>query len=346
MHTKSYAALTAKTSLVPFEFERRKPGNQDLLIQITHCGICHSDIHQARAEWGDAIFPMVPGHEIVGEVLEVGSQVSKFKKGDRVGVGCFVDSCRSCSSCKEGLEQYCENQIVFTYNSLEKDGKTPTFGGYSSHIVVDESYALSIPENIPMANAAPLLCAGITMYSPLKHWQIGKGHKIAILGLGGLGHMGVKIGAALGAEVTVLSGSKGKAEDAARLGAHDFLLHSDQSELDRGAGKFDFIINTVSSAHDLSKFINLLKRDGTLVMVGVAPEPLPLALFPIIGKRRRVAGSMIGGIKETQEMLNFCGQHSISSDIELIAADQINTAYERVLKSDVKYRFVIDLATL
>jgi len=343
---RGYAAYQAKEALKPFSFERRSPGPKDVAIQIRYCGICHSDIHQARDEWGGARFPMVPGHEIAGIVTQVGAQVEKYKPGDKVGVGCMVDSCRHCPACEQGLEQYCRNGIVFTYSSLEKDGKTLTQGGYSDHIVVDEDYVLRIPENLPLDAAAPLLCAGITLYSPLKHWEAGPGKQVAILGLGGLGHMGVKIAAALGAEVSVLSHSPTKEADARKLGAHHFYASSKPGALAALQDRFDLIINTVSAPLDWNPYLNLLKLDGTMVIVGVPDRPASLNAFSLIGGRRSLAGSLIGGIPETQEMLDFCGKHNITCEIEKIPIQQVNEAYERVLKSDVRYRFVIDMESL
>ncbi len=343
---KGYAAYQAKELLKPYTFERRSPGPQDIAITIHYCGICHSDIHQARDEWGGAVFPMVPGHEIAGVVTQVGEKVTKFKVGDHVGVGCMVDTCRTCEPCKKGLEQYCEKGIAFTYNSLELDGKTPTFGGYSDHIVVDQNYALQIPKNLPLDGAAPLLCAGITLYSPLKHWKAGPGKKVAIIGLGGLGHMGVKIAHALGAEVSVLSHSNKKEADAKRLGADHFYNTSHAEIFEKLSGHFDLIINTVSAPLDWNLYLNLLKLDGTMVVVGVPDQPASIGSFSLITGRRSLAGSLIGGIPETQEMLDFCGEHNITSDIEVISVQKINEAYERVLKSDVRYRFVVDLKTL
>ena len=344
--TLGYAAKSARAPLAPFTFERRDPGANDVAIDIKFCGICHSDIHQARDEWGGSQFPMVPGHEIAGVVSRVGPKVTKYKVGDRVGVGCFVDSCRNCSSCKQGLEQFCQDGMTGTYNSLERDGKTPTYGGYSNHIVVNENYVLSIPENIPLDKAAPLLCAGITLYSPLKHWNCGPGKKIAIIGLGGLGHMGVKIAHAMGADVTVLSQSLKKQADGKKLGADHYFATSDESTFKKLAGHFDLIINTVSADLDWNAYLSLLKVDGTMVVVGIPEKPTPVHAFPLVMGRRSLAGSLIGGIAETQEMLNFCGKHNLGSDIEVIAIDQVNAAYERVLKSDVRYRFVIDMATI
>ncbi len=343
--TTGYAAMTAKAPLTPFSFERRAVGPHDVLITITHCGICHSDIHQARDEWGGSIFPMVPGHEIVGTILQAGSAVTRFKVGETAGVGCFVDSCRTCPACREGLEQYCETGMILTYSGRDKDGR-PTQGGYSTQIVVDESYVLRIPSALSPAGAAPLLCAGITTYSPLRHWGVGKYHKLAVVGLGGLGHMAVKIGKALGTDVTVLSTSDGKRKDAERLGAADFALTSQPETFTRLQRHFDFILDTVSAPHDYNAYVNLLKTDGTLILVGAPDKPTPLEPFPLILHRRSIAGSVIGGIRETQEMLDFCAMHNIESDIELIPIQQVNEAYERVLYGDVRFRFVIDLRSI
>src|SRR6201991_2503828 len=345
-HAYGYAAQTKTSPLAPFKFDRRDPGPDDFSMQILYCGVCHSDIHQARDEWGGSIFPMVPGHEIVGRVTEIGSEVKKFKVGDLAGVGCFVDSCRTCPNCQAGLEQYCDEGMVGTYNGREKLTGAPTYGGYSSQIVVDEQYTLTISPKLPLEGVAPLLCAGITTYSPLREWKVGKGHKLGVLGLGGLGHMAVKLGVALGAEVTMLSSSASKEKDAKRLGAHKFALTKDPEVLKSYSGYFDFIIDTVSAQHDFDTYLKLLKRDGTLILVGAPPKPNDFHAFSIIPKRRRIAGSMIGGIKETQEMLDFCAQHNIVSDVEVIPMKEINNAYERVLKGDVRYRFVIDMATL
>jgi alcohol dehydrogenase (NADP+) len=346
IRVKGYAAPAAKAPVGPFTFERRAPGPHDVLIDILFCGVCHSDIHQARDEWGGSIFPMVPGHEIVGKVTEVGNQVRKWKAGDTVGVGCFVDSDRECEACKAGEEQYCETGMTPTYNGYERDGKTPTYGGYSTQITVDENYVLRIPEGIPLDGAAPLLCAGITTYSPLHHFGVKAGDKVAVVGLGGLGHMGVKLAKALGAHVTVLSHSPGKREDALRLGAEDFIATNDPAVFDRNAGRFDFILDTVSAKHDYGAYVGLLRRDGTMVLVGAPDEPSPLAAMPLLVKRRRLAGSAIGGIRETQEMLDFCAKHGIASDVEVIPIQKINEAYERTVRSDVKYRFVIDIESL
>jgi uncharacterized zinc-type alcohol dehydrogenase-like protein len=344
--TKAYAALTAATPLAPFEFNRREVGEREILIELHYCGVCHSDLHQARGEWGGETFPMVPGHEMVGRVARIGAQVAHFKVNDLAGVGCFVDSCRTCSPCQAGEEQYGQKRVSFSYNSTEQDGKTPTYGGYSSQIVVDEKYALKISPSLDLKAVAPLLCAGITTYSPLKHWKIGRGSKVAILGLGGLGHMGVKFANAFGAEVTVISTSPAKEADARRLGAHHFLLSSDTDAVTKAADRFDFILDTVSAEHDLNSVLSMIKLDGTLVLVGVPPQAPQIHPFSLIPRRRAVAGSMIGGIKETQEMLDFCANNGIVSDIELIAANEINNAYTRMMKGDVRYRFVIDLKTL
>lgn len=345
-NARGYAALSADTPLKPFEFQRRDLGAHDVLIEILFCGICHSDIHQARGEWGNSTWPMVPGHEIVGRVQEVGPKVTRFARGAIVGVGCFVDSCRTCRSCKDGLEQYCEGHLSLTYNGTEQDQKTPTQGGYSDRIVVDENYVLKIPGNLKPEGAAPLLCAGITTYSPLRHWKIGQGARVAIVGLGGLGHMGVKFAASFGADVTVLSTSKKKEADARRLGAHHFELSTDPATMTRLAGSFDFILNTVSAAHDVNALGNLLVRDGTMVLVGAPSEPFPIHAFTLIPRRCQIGGSMIGGIKETQEMLDYCGEKGIVSDIEVVRVQDVNTAFERTIKSDVRYRFVIDIASL
>jgi alcohol dehydrogenase (NADP+) len=344
--TRGYAAKDAKSMLGPFSFERREVGPHDVLIEITHCGVCHSDIHQARDEWGGSIFPMVPGHEIVGKVMKVGAQVKRFKAGDLAGVGCFIDSCRECVNCKEGSEQFCLKGMNATYNGTEKDGKTPTFGGYSSQIVVNEDYTLKISPKLPLHAVAPLLCAGITTYSPLRHWKVGKGQKVAIVGLGGLGHMGVKLAASMGAEVTVLSTSKSKEVDARKLGAHHFVLSTDAAAMEKLAGTFDFILDAVSAKHDLNAFLGLLKTNGNMVLVGVPPEAPEISPFALIMGRRSLAGSLIGGIRETQEMLDYCAEKGIVSDVEVIPMKDINTAYERMIKGDVKYRFVIDMATL
>lgn len=344
--TKAYAAQTAKAPLGPFTIERREPREHDVAIDIKFCGICHSDIHQARDEWGKGIFPMVPGHEIAGIVTKIGNKVTKFKVGDHVGVGCMVDSCRDCTYCNENLEQYCSGGNTVTYNGRERDSKTPTYGGYSESIVVDADYVLKIPNNLPLDEAAPLLCAGITLYSPLMHWKAGPGKKVAIVGLGGLGHMGVKLAHALGADVTVLSHSDTKREDAKRLGADHYYCTANADTFERLQSTFDLIINTVSADIDLNKYLSLLKIDSTMVLIGVSPQSSLLSAGSLIFGRKNLAGSLIGGIKETQEMLDFCGKHNITCDIELIPIHKVNEAYERVVKSDVRYRFVIDMDSL
>jgi uncharacterized zinc-type alcohol dehydrogenase-like protein len=342
---RGYAATDASKPLQPFTFERREPREDDVVISIKYSGICHSDIHQARNEWGNSMFPMVPGHEIAGIVTAVGDNVTKFKVGDRVGVGCFVDSCTTFASRDLDLEHYMPGLVV-TYNGMEADGKTPAQGGYSDHIVVKEGYVLSIPEHLPFEATAPLLCAGITLYSPLRKWGAGPGKKVAILGMGGLGHMGVKLGHAMGADVTVLSQSLSKKEDGLKLGADHYYATSDAETFKTLAGTFDLILCTVSAEIDWNAYLGLLKVDGTLVLLGVPEKPVPVHAFSLIPGRRSISGSMIGSIKETQEMLDFCGEHNIVSEIELIRMDQVNEAYERVIKSDVRYRFVIDMATL
>jgi uncharacterized zinc-type alcohol dehydrogenase-like protein len=343
--TQAYAADTAKAALAPFSIERRAPRANDIVIDILYCGVCHSDIHQARDEWGGGIFPMVPGHEIVGRVAALGSDAKKFKVGDAVGVGCFVDSCRECPQCRAGTEQYCDRGMTATYNARDKNG-APTYGGYSTRVVVDENYVLRIPPGIPLDRAAPLLCAGITTYSPMRHYGVKAGDKLAVVGLGGLGHMAVKFGRALGAEVTVLSTSESKRADALALGADDFEATRDPNTFKRLAGRFDFIIDTVSAPHDYNAYLALLKVDGCMILLGVPDQPSPVAAGALIMRRRRLAGSLIGGIAETQEMLDFCAAHGVASDIELIRMEQINEAYERMLCGDVRYRFVIDSATL
>ena len=342
---KSYAALAATTPLAPFSFERKKVGPHDVQIEILYCGVCHSDIHQVRNEWGGSIYPMVPGHEIVGRISKIGDGVTKFKVGDLAGVGCFVDSCRSCENCKEGLEQYCRGCIP-TYNGYEKDRKTPTYGGYSSQIVVDELYALSISPALSLERVAPLLCAGITTYSPIMHWKIGKGHRVGVLGLGGLGHMAVKFAVAMGAEVTVLSTTKSKEDDAKKLGAAHFVVTTDDAVMRAQRNSLDFIIDNVSASHDFNQYLSLLKRDGTLIVVGIPSTPASINNFALINGRKKIGGSSIGGIKETQEMLDFCGAHNIVPEVEMIDIQHINQAYGRLLKSDVKYRFVIDMSSL
>lgn len=343
---KGYAAADAKAPLAPFNFSRRTVGKNDVRIEILYCGVCHSDIHQVRDEWGGAIYPMVPGHEIVGRISHVGEGVKNFTVGDLAGVGCFVDSCRTCSSCRAGNEQYCEQGMAGTYNSYEMDKKTPTYGGYSNCIVVDESYVLHVSERLPLQAVAPLLCAGITTYSPLRHWKVGAGQKVAIVGLGGLGHMAVKFAASFGAEVTVLSSSASKEADAKRLGAHHFVNTKEEKAVARMRNHFDFILDTVSANHDLNQYLGMLKVDSTMVLVGAPPEAVPIEAFSLIPKRKTLAGSMIGGIRETQEMLDYCASNNITSDIELINIKDIEQAYVRMIKGDVRYRFVIDMATL
>jgi uncharacterized zinc-type alcohol dehydrogenase-like protein len=345
MNTKGYAALSAGSDLVPFEFDRRAVGDHDVELDIKYAGICHSDIHQAREEWGPAIFPMVPGHEIAGVVTSVGASVTKFKVGDHIGVGVFIDSCGKCEQCNKGLQQYCEEGMTGTYNGYERDRKTVAMGGYSNRFVINENYAVQIPQNLPLDGVAPLLCAGITLYSPIKHWSVGPGKKVAVMGLGGLGHMGVKFAVAMGAEVTVLSHSPSKEADAKAMGAHHFVSTKDPANFKAIAKSFDIILNTVSAEIDINQYLNLLKQDGTLVVIGLPGKPYAVHVGVLLGARRSMAGSMIGGIPEMQEMLNFCGEHNILSDVEVIKADYINEAYKRTVASDVKYRFVIDAAT-
>ncbi len=346
IEVKGYAAYKPKSELSPYSFSRKDPGEHDVLIEIKYCGICHSDIHQVQEDWGTAIFPMVPGHEIAGIVTKIGNKVTQYKVGDKVGVGCLVDSCRLCDSCEKNLEQFCEEGATFTYNSLERDTKNPTFGGYSENIVVNENYVLKIPDNLPLDAAAPLLCAGITLYSPLKHWNIGPGKKVAIIGLGGIGHMGVKLAHALGAEVTVLSHSLKKQEDAKRFGANHFYATSNPETFKKLQKYFDVIINTVSVEMNWDDYLKLLKIDGAMVLLGLPKNQITLSPSSLTNGRKILTGSLIGGIKETQEMLNFCGKHNITCEIELIPIQKVNEAYERVMKSDVRYRFVIDIASL
>jgi uncharacterized zinc-type alcohol dehydrogenase-like protein len=346
MKVRGYAAQTPASPLAPWEFERRATGERDVRISIEHCGICHSDIHFARNEWQFTTYPCVPGHEIVGRVLEVGSGVSRYREGEVVGVGCFVDSCRTCTSCKEGLENYCDAGPRMTYGSFEADGTTPTYGGYATQIVVDQDFVVRIPESLDPAGAAPLLCAGITTYAPLRHAGVTTGTRVGVMGLGGLGHIGVKLAASMGAEVTVLSHSPGKKADALRLGAQHFVLMSDPDALATLAGRFDTILDTVPAAHDVNGPLSCLKRDGTLLLVGAAPEPIPVAAFGLIFRRRKIIGSLVGGLRETQEMLDHCGRHGITTDIERITPDRINEAYDRTVRGDVKYRFVIDCTRL
>jgi uncharacterized zinc-type alcohol dehydrogenase-like protein len=346
---RAYAVTSATSTFGPLEIDRREPGPTDVAFDIKFCGICHSDLHTARGEWAGTVYPCVPGHELAGVVTAVGHDVTRFKVGDKVGVGCMVDACRTCASCQAGLEQYCDTRgTVYTYNTPDKHnpGK-PTYGGYSSHVVVDQAFVLRIPANLDLAAAAPLLCAGITTYSPLKRWGVTKGKKVGIVGLGGLGHMGLKLAHAFGAHTTLFTTSPDKAEDARRLGADAVVISKDAAQMKATRGDFDVILNTVAASHNLDPFLNLLARDGTMVVVGAPPTPHPSPNTGLlIGRRRSLAGSLIGGIAETQEMLDFCGQHGIVSDIEQIAAKQLDEAYARMLKSDVKYRFVLDLATV
>jgi len=344
--SKGFAAESATSPLAPFQFTRREVGPKDVQIDILYCGVCHSDIHQVRNEWGGSFYPMVPGHEIVGKVVKVGASVNKFKVGDSVGVGCLVDSCRECECCKEHEEQFCQKGMVGTYNALEKDGKTRTFGGYSNNIVVDQDFVLRIAHKDNLQAVAPLLCAGITTYSPLKHWKVGPGQRVGIVGLGGLGHMGVKIAHSMGAHVTVFTTSMSKKDDARRLGADEVVNSKDESSMKLQAGKYDFILDTVSAPHDLNSYLSFLKRNGNMVLVGAPDKPAEVHAFNLIFGRKNLAGSLIGGIKETQEMLDYCAQKNIVSDIELIPIQKINEAYERTIKGDVKYRFVIDIASL
>jgi alcohol dehydrogenase (NADP+) len=344
--TRGYAAKSATLPLEPFSFDRREPRAHDVVIDIAYCGVCHSDIHAVRNEWGGAMYPLVPGHEIVGRIAQLGAQVKRFSVGDLAGVGCFVDSCRECDSCRDGEEQFCERHLVMTYNSLEHDGETPTYGGYSSRIVVDENYVLTIPDNLPLEGVAPLLCAGITTYSPLRRFKVGPGQRVGVVGLGGLGHMAVKLASSMGAHVTVLSTSKSKEEDARRLGADDFVVTKDPKNLASLAASFDFIIDTVSAPHDLNMYLRLLRRHAVMVLVGAPPEKAAVAAFSLITKGRMLAGSSIGGIRETQEMLDYCSQHRITSDVKVIPIQEIERAYDRTVKGDVRYRFVIDMKSL
>ena len=343
---RAFGTDAADSPLQQLNIQRRKPTPHDVEIEILFCGVCHSDLHTARNEWHGTIYPCVPGHEIVGKIVSVGNHVKKFKVGDHAAVGCMVDSCRDCEYCKEGLEQYCEVGNTGTYNSPDKYLGTQTYGGYSESIVVDENFVLRLPKNLDLAATAPLLCAGITTYSPLRHWKVGPGKKVGVVGLGGLGHMGVKLAKAMGAEVIVFTTSTSKVEDAKRLGAHDVVLSKDEDQMQRYAGKLHFVLDAVSAKHDINAYLSLLRVDGSLALVGAPEHPLPVAAFSLIPYRRSFAGSMIGGIPETQEMLDFCGKHNIVSDIEMINIQQINEAYERLLKGDVKYRFVIDMASL
>jgi len=345
MNSRGYAALSAKAALNAFNFERRELGGHDVALDILYAGICHSDIHQVAEDWGPSIFPMVPGHEIAGVVTEVGNKVSKFSVGDRIGVGVFVDSCRTCESCLKGLQQYCVQGMTGTYNGYERDGVTVAMGGYSNNFVINEDYAVHIPENLPMEGVAPLLCAGITLYSPIKHWKVQPGMKVAVVGLGGLGHMGVKFAVAMGAEVTVLSHSPSKQSDALAMGAHHFVSTKDSSNLKPLVKNFDLILNTVSAELVIDDYLNLLTLDGTLVVIGLPGKPYEVHAGTLLNGRRSLTGSMIGGIPEIQEMLDFCSKHSIVSDVEVIKPDYINEAYIRTINSDVKYRFVIDASS-
>lgn len=343
---KAFGTEAPEAALKEMNIERREVTATDVEIEILYCGVCHSDLHTARNEWHGTIYPNVPGHEIVGRIIKIGSGVTRFKAGDLAAVGCMVDSCRECESCKEGLEQYCEQGNTGTYNSPDKYLGTHTFGGYSQSVVVDEAFVLHVPENLDLAATAPLLCAGITTYSPLRHWNVGPGKKVGIVGIGGLGHMGVKLAKAMGAHVVVITTSTSKVEDAKRLGADEVILSTDEAQMNAHAGTFHFMLDCVSAQHDINAYLRLLKRDGSLTLVGAPEHPLPVAPFSLIPARKSFSGSMIGGISETQEMLDFCGKHNITSDIELIRMQDINDAYERLLKGDVKYRFVIDMASL
>lgn len=342
----AYAASSARSPLAPYSVERREPGDRDVVIDILYCGVCHSDIHQARDEWGGGLFPMVPGHEIVGRVAKVGPLVKRFMPGDLAGVGCMVDSCRDCDPCRHDLEQFCLRGAAYTYNGTEMDRKTPTFGGYSARVVVDEAFVLKVPAGLDPAGAAPLLCAGITTYSPLRQWDCKRGDRVGVVGLGGLGHMAVKLASSMGAEVTMLSTSRAKEADAKRLGAHAFELTSDERTLEKLAGRFDLLIDTISAPHDYNRHLNTLKPLGTMVVVGAPPEATPVHAFSLIFGNKRLAGSLIGGIAQTQEMLDYCGERGIVSEVEVIPIQKINEAYERMIKGDVRYRFVIDIGSL
>ncbi|HEV7164055.1 MAG TPA: NAD(P)-dependent alcohol dehydrogenase [Gammaproteobacteria bacterium] len=347
MKTHGYAAQSATTPIGPFEFTRRDPRANDVVIDILYCGICHSDIHQARDEWGGSRYPMVPGHEIIGRVASVGAEVKGFKPGDMVGIGCMVDSCQHCAACAADLEQYCENRATFTYNDMDRHDKLPTYGGYSERIVVSQKFVVRVPAKLDIKAAAPLLCAGITMYSPLRHWKVGKGSKVAIVGLGGLGHMGLKLAKAFGADVTLFTRTPGKEQEARRLGADHVVLSTDPKQMAAVTGRFDFIIDTVPHDHDINPYVATVKRDGTYVIVGqLTPLTNPVSPGALIVGRRAIAGSVIGGIAETQEMLDFCAEKGVNCDVEMVKAEDINKAYDRMLKSDVRYRFVIDIASL
>src|SRR5262245_23583951 len=346
---KAYAASSAASGLGPATIRRRDPRPQDVQLDVLFCGVCHSDLHQVRNEWQNSmptVYPCVPGHEIVGRVVKAGSAVRKFKEGDLAAVGCMVDSCRTCAACREGQEQFCEAPATFTYNSPDPHLGGVTLGGYSESLVVDEAFALRVSDQVDPAGTAPLLCAGITTYSPLRHWNVGKGQKVGVVGLGGLGHMGVKLANAFGARVVVFTTSAGKAEDAVRLGAHDVVVSKNAAEMQKQLGSFDFILDTVSAVHDLNAYLDLLKRDGTLTLVGAPDAPVPVGVMSLLFRRRRLAGSIIGGTRETQEMLDFCAEHGITADVEVIPIQKINAAYDRLAKGDVKYRFVVDLASL
>ena len=345
MEIRGYAAHGPKSPLKPLTFQRRDPGLHDVVIDILFCGICHSDIHTVRSEWGESVYPVVPGHEIVGKVSQTGKGVTRFATGDAVGVGCLVDSCRTCAPCREGMEQFCESDAVFTYNSRGRDDQR-TYGGYSQRIVVDENFVIKIPAGLALERAAPLLCAGVTTYSPLRHWEIGPGQRMGVLGLGGLGHMAVKLGASLGAEVTVFSSSPGKEAEARRLGAQDFVVTSNGKAMAAHGNGYAFLLDTVSAPHPLEKYLDLVCRDGTLVLVGAPPDPLPLPAFSVIFGRKSVAGSLIGGLPETQRTLDYCAQNDVQAEVEVIPMAQVNQAYDRILKNDVRYRFVIDMGTL
>jgi Zn-dependent alcohol dehydrogenases len=346
MKVLGYAAKTPTAPLAPFTFDRREPRPDDVVIEILYCGVCHSDLHQARNDWGFSEYPIVPGHEVIGRVVSVGDSVTKFKAGDLAGIGCMVDSCRECNPCQQGLEQYCEEGNVQTYNGHDRHDHQPTYGGYSQTIIASEAFVLHIPQGIDLKGAAPLLCAGITTWSPLRHWNIGKGSKVAVVGLGGLGHMAIKLAHGLGAEVTLFTRSPGKEADARRLGADHIVYSTDADQMQSAANQFDLIIDTVPYVHDINPYMSTLTLDGTLVFVGFLGDNPPVSTLPLILGRKSVAGSCIGGIAETQEMLDFCGEHGITADVEVIKMDEINDAFERMLKSDVKYRFVIDMSTL
>jgi len=345
-NVKAYAAQSQTSPLAPFSIQRREPGEHDVEIKILFCGICHTDVHIARNEWNETTYPVVPGHEIVGRVTRIGKAVKKFKEGDVAAVGCMVDSCRTCENCRDNLEQFCNDGATFTYNAPDKKSGGKTYGGYSESVVVDEHFALTVPQNLDLAGAAPLLCAGITTYSPFKFHGVGKGQKVGVVGLGGLGHMGVKLANAFGAHVVVFTTSQNKVQDAKRLGAHEVVISKNADEMKKHEKSFHFILDTVAAKHDINAYLQLLKRDGTLVHVGAPPDPLEVEVGNLISGRRKFTGSLIGGIKETQEMLDFCGKHRIVSDIEIIPIQKVNEAYDRLVRSDVKYRFVIDMASL